>query len=162
MGSRAARPDGSHRSRDRTAYALLGVPGALLLGSIAALAEAIPIVGPLIGAVPAILVAATVSPSLALIVTGVYVVLQIVEGSVLVPMVMRNAIGISPLLVLLSLLIGAAAGGMLGALIAVPIVAASEAALQRLQARESPVQQDPSSTSRPDAPTEHAASDAPG
>ena len=45
------------------AYTLLGVPGAVLLGIIAAIAEAIPIVGPLLGAIPAILVAATSRPS---------------------------------------------------------------------------------------------------
>ena len=80
------------------AYSLLGVPGALLLALIAAITEAIPIVGPLLGAIPAVLVAATVSPELALIVAGIYVVLQFVEGNVLVPIVMRNAVGISPLL----------------------------------------------------------------
>jgi len=133
-----------------TAYALLGVPGALLLGLIAAITEAIPIVGPLLGAIPAILVAATVSPQLALIVAGVYVVIQLVEGSVLVPLVMRNTIGISPLLVLLSLLVGAAAGGFLGALLAVPIVASAEIVLARLQARESPVAQDPAAIETPD------------
>ena len=76
------------------AYTLLGLPGAVLLGLIAALAEAIPIVGPLLGAIPAVLVAATVSPEMAVIVAGIYVVIQLVEGSVLVPMVMRNSIGI--------------------------------------------------------------------
>jgi predicted PurR-regulated permease PerM len=127
------------------AYTLLGVPGALLLALIAALTEAIPIIGPLLGAIPAVLVAATVSPELALIVAGLYVVIQFVEGNVLVPIVMRHAVGISPLLVLVSLLIGAAAGGFIGALLAVPIAASLEIALQRLQAREEPVAQDPSS-----------------
>ena len=88
------------------AYTLLGLPGALLLGLIAALTEAIPIIGPLLGAIPAVLVAATVSPELAVIVAGVYIVIQLIEGSVLVPLVMRNSVGISPLLVLLSLLVG--------------------------------------------------------
>jgi predicted PurR-regulated permease PerM len=124
------------------AYTLLGVPGALLLGLIAAIAEAIPIVGPLLGAIPAILVAATISPELALAVAGVYAVLQFVEGSVLVPLVMRKAIGISPFLVLVSLLIGGAAGGLIGALIAVPVAAAAEIVLSRLQAREIRVVQD--------------------
>lgn len=132
-----------------TAYALLGVPGALLLGLIAAITEAIPIVGPLLGAIPAILVASTVSPQLALIVAGVYVVIQLIEGSVLVPLVMRNTIGISPLLVMLSLLVGAAAGGLLGALLAVPIVASAEIVLSRLQAREAPVAQDPAAIESP-------------
>ena len=125
------------------AYTLLGVPSALLLALIAALTEAIPIIGPFLGAIPAILVAATVSPELALIVAGVYVVLQILEGNVLVPLVMRNTVGISPLLVLLSLLIGAAVGGFVGAFLAVPVVASIEIAIAHLQAREVPVAQDP-------------------
>ena len=133
-----------------TAYFLLGVPGALLLGLIAAITEAIPIVGPLLGAIPAILVASTVSTELAVIVAGVYVVIQLVEGSVLVPLVMRNTVGISPLLVLLSLLVGGAVAGLLGALLAVPVVASAEIILARLQARESPVAQDPAAIETPD------------
>jgi predicted PurR-regulated permease PerM len=135
------------------AYALLGVPGALLLGLIAALAEAIPIVGPLLGAIPAILAAATVSPELALIVGAVYVAIQLVEGSVLVPLVMRNTVGISPLLVLLSLLIGTAVAGLVGALLAVPVAASIEIVLSPLQARDTPVAQDPSAVESPDRPT---------
>ena len=132
------------------AYSLLGLPGALLLALIAALTEAIPIVGPLLGAIPAVLVAATVSPELALIVAGVYVVLQLVEGSVLVPFVMRNAIGISPLLVLLSLLVGGAVGGLVGAFLAVPVAASVEIVLTRLQARETPVGLEPAAVAAPD------------
>jgi predicted PurR-regulated permease PerM len=136
-----------------SACALLGVPGALLLGLIAALAEAIPIVGPLLGAIPAVLVAATVSPQLAVIVAGVYLVFQLIESNVLVPMVMRNTIGISPLLVLFSLLVGAAVGGLLGAFLAVPIAASVEIVLSRLQARETPVAQDPAAIESPDEET---------
>lgn len=125
------------------AYTLLGVPAALLLGLIAAIAEAVPIVGPLLGAIPAVLVAATVSPELALAVAAIYLVLQIVEGNILVPLVMRNTAGISPFLVILSVLIGGAAGGFVGALLAVPIAAAGEVLIEGLQAREVPVAQDP-------------------
>ncbi len=141
-------------------YSLLGLPGALLLAVIAALTEAIPIVGPLLGAIPAVLVAATVSPELALVVALIYLVLQFVEGSVLVPLVMRNTIGISPLLVFVSLLIGAAVGGIVGAFLAVPVAASLEIVLSRLQARESPVAQDPSAIEAPDedAPARYGAS----
>ncbi len=135
------------------AYAVLGVPGALLLGLIAAITEAIPIVGPLLGAIPAVLVAASVSPELAVVVALVYVVLQFIEGSVLVPIVMRNTVGISPLLVLMSLLIGAAVGGFVGAFLAVPVAASLEIVLSRLQARETPVAQDPASIEAPDEDT---------
>lgn len=132
------------------AYTLLGVPSAILLGLIAALAEAVPIVGPLLGAIPAIVVAATVSPELALIVAGVYAVLQFIEGNVLVPIVMRNTVGISPFLVILSVLAGAAAGGFLGALLAVPIAATAEILLEGFQARDVPVAQDPSASMEKD------------
>ena len=135
------------------AYSLLGLPGALLLGLIAALTEAIPIVGPLLGAIPAILVAATVSPELALVVALIYLVLQLVEGNVLVPLVMRNTIGISPLLVIVSLLVGAEVGGLLGAFLAVPLAASAEIVLSRLQARETPVAQDPAAIETPDEET---------
>ena len=135
------------------AYAVLGLPGALLLGLIAALTEAIPIVGPLLGAIPAILVAATVSPELALVVALIYLVLQLVEGNILVPIVMRNTIGISPLLVIFSLLVGAEVGGLLGAFLAVPIAASIEIVLSRLQARETPVAQDPAAIETPDEDT---------
>jgi predicted PurR-regulated permease PerM len=134
-------------------YTLLGIPGALLLGLIAALTEAIPIVGPLLGAIPAVLVAATVSPQLALVVGGIYLVFQLIESNVLVPMVMRSTIGISPLLVLFSLLVGAAVGGLIGAFLAVPLAASVEIVLSHLQARDTPVAQDPAAVESPDEET---------
>jgi predicted PurR-regulated permease PerM len=129
------------------AYGLLGVPAALLLGVVAALAAAVPIVGPLLGAIPALIIAATVSPELALAVAGVTLVLQFIQGNVLVPIVMRNTVGISPFLVILSVLVGATVGGFVGALFAVPIAATAEILLEGLQAREVPVAQDPTASS---------------
>ena len=118
------------------AYFLLGLENALLLGVIAGIAEVIPIVGPAIGAVPA-LIAAFVGggPELALVVAGVYVVIQVVEGNVLVPIVMKNAVGLPPFVVIVSLLVGAAVAGLIGALLAVPIAAAGAVVLERAQAR---------------------------
>jgi predicted PurR-regulated permease PerM len=136
-----------------TAYTLLGVPSAILLGLVAALAEGVPIIGPLIGAIPAIVVAATVSPELALTVAGIYVIIQFLEGNVLVPIVMRNTVGISPFLVILSILAGAAAGGLVGALLAVPIAATAEILLEGLQARDVPVAQGPVAQSNADEET---------
>ena len=130
-------------------YSLLGLQSAILLGLIAAIGEAIPIIGPIIGAVPALLVAATVSPQMVLIVAAVYVVIQVLEGNVLVPLVMRNTIGIPPFLVLVSILAGAAIGGIVGALLAVPFLAAVEVVLERLQDREQSVALDPASAATP-------------
>ena len=130
-------------------YTVIGLPSAMLLALVAAVTEAIPLVGPLIGAVPAVLVAATVSPETALLVAAIYLLIQFVEGNVLVPIVMRNTIGISPFLVLVSLLIGGAAGGLVGALFGVPVAAAIVVILERLQARDVPVAQDPASLEEP-------------
>jgi predicted PurR-regulated permease PerM len=90
-----------------------------------------------------------VSPELALVVVGVATVIQLVENNLLVPAIMRNTIGISPLILTVSLLIGGAAGGIIGALIAVPIAAALEVILGRLQDRASPVVQDPAAIETP-------------
>lgn len=122
------------------AYFILGLENALLLGLIAGIAEVIPIVGPAIGAIPALIVAFLGGgPELALIVAGVYVVIQVVEGNVLVPIVMKNAVGLPPFIVIVSLLVGAAVAGLIGALLAVPIAAAMAVVLERAQARAEPV-----------------------
>jgi predicted PurR-regulated permease PerM len=132
------------------AYSVLGLPGALLLALIAAVTEVIPIVGPLVGAIPALLVATTISPETAILTLGIYLLIHAVEGNVLVPMVMRNTVGLSPFLVLVSLLVGGAAGGILGAIVAVPIVAGLTVILDRLQDRETPVQVDPAAEKVPE------------
>lgn len=118
------------------AYFLIGLEGALLLGLIAALAEAIPLVGPALGAVPALIVAAmTGRIEVVILVAVVYVVIQIVEGNILVPIVMHNTIGVPPFLVVVSILAGAAIAGIPGALLSVPIAAALLVVVERLQAR---------------------------
>lgn len=129
-----------------SAYWLLGLPSALLLGLIAGLAELIPLVGPTLGAIPALVVAAALRPDLLIPVLIVYVIIQLVEGNLLVPVVMRGSVGISPFVVLVSLLVGGAVGGIVGALIAIPLAAIVIVVLERLQAREVPVTLDPSAT----------------
>lgn len=131
-------------------YTLLGLPSALLLGLIAGLAEAVPLVGPILGAIPALLVAAMVGPQQVAIVAVVYVAIQVIEGNVLVPIVMRNTVGLSPLLVIVGLLVGAAAGGIVGAILAVPTIAAIEVILERVQVREEPVSAAPDAPGEPD------------
>jgi predicted PurR-regulated permease PerM len=122
------------------AYLLINLEGALLLGLIAALAEAIPLVGPALGAVPALIVAAmTGRIEVVILVAVVYVVIQIVEGNILVPVVMRNTIGVPPFLVVVSILAGAAIAGVSGALLSVPLAAALLVVVERLQARRETV-----------------------
>jgi predicted PurR-regulated permease PerM len=129
------------------AYAVIGLEGALLLGVLAALAEAIPLVGPALGVLPALGVAAmTGDLSKVAIVAGVYVVIQIFEGNILVPMVMRRTMNVPPFLVVAGILVGAAVGGLVGALLAMPVVAALLAVMERMQARDSVVQAEPGTT----------------
>ncbi len=129
------------------AYFVIGLEGALFLGVFAGIAEAIPIVGPAIGAVPALIVAAASGRvELVFIVAFVYVVIQIFEGNVLVPMVMRSAIGVPPFVIVTSLLIGTALAGIIGALLAVPFSAALVVILERSQARDAPVPLDGSAS----------------
>jgi predicted PurR-regulated permease PerM len=134
-----------------TAYTLLGLPVALALALAAGLFEAVPIVGPLLGAIPAVLVAIAVRPDLVLPVVAIYVILQVVESNVVVPIVMRNTVGLSPFIVIISILLGATLGGLFGAFIAVPIAASAEIVLERLQARAQPVGLEPSGAPAEDA-----------
>jgi predicted PurR-regulated permease PerM len=118
------------------AYFLLGLPSALALGLIAGLAEIIPIVGPALGAIPALIVAiVTTDIETTVLVALVYVAIQVFEGNVLVPIVMRNAVGVPPFLVIVSLLVGSAVAGIVGAVLAIPAAAAIVVVLQHAQAR---------------------------
>jgi len=102
---------------------LLGIPHAFFFAIIAGLFEIIPVVGPILSAVPAVAAAFLVSPLLSLLVTALYIVVQQAESHVIVPVVMRKAVGLSPLVVVLALLIGAKLGGIFGILFAVPLTA---------------------------------------
>jgi predicted PurR-regulated permease PerM len=113
-------------------YTVLGLKYALVLAIVAGLLEIVPIVGPYLGAIPAILVALTQDVQLAFWVALFNLVIQLVEGNVLVPRVMERTVGVSSLTVVLGLLVGAALGGIAGALIAVPLAAAAQVVLKHL------------------------------
>jgi predicted PurR-regulated permease PerM len=106
------------------AYGAMGLSFWLVLGLIAGLTEALPNIGPVIGAVPAVLVALTDSWQKALAVVGFVTVLQLLENAVLVPRIMKGAVGLSPLVVILAIIAGGEFRGVVGALLAVPNAAA--------------------------------------
>jgi len=111
------------------AYGLMGLPFWLILGVIAGLTEAIPNVGPVLGAIPAVLIAVTVSWKWALAVVAFVIVLQLVENAVLVPRIMKGAVGLTPLTTILAILAGAEFRGVVGALLAVPVAGALQVIL---------------------------------
>jgi predicted PurR-regulated permease PerM len=102
---------------------LMGVPYFFVLALISAVGEMIPIVGPLLAAIPAIGVAFSVSPALALGVAIFFLAQQQFENHVLVPKVMERQVGVSAVMVIIALLIGGSLLGILGAILAVPTAA---------------------------------------
>src|SRR3989344_5874374 len=100
----------------------LGVDYAVPLAFLAGILEIVPNIGPTLAAVPAILVGWSGSPGLALAVAALYFVIQQVENNFLVPKVMSKAVGLSPLVVIISLLVGLKLAGIAGAVLAIPAV----------------------------------------
>jgi len=100
---------------------ILNIPYALPLSLMAGIMEVIPVIGPIISSIPAILVALTISPVLGLGVAAMYFVIQQMESHFIVPQVMRKAVGLNPLVVILTISVGSRLLGFAGALLAVPI-----------------------------------------
>ena len=104
------------------ALLVIGVPYALLLGSFAGIVELVPMLGPFLGAVPALLIAST-QPFPTVAWTAIaFVAIQQLESNVLVPRLTGNAVGLHPLAAMLALIAGFEAAGIVGALFAVPIL----------------------------------------
>jgi predicted PurR-regulated permease PerM len=102
---------------------LLGIPFFYVLALISAIGELIPVVGPILAAIPAIAVASTVSVNKVLLVIGFFVLQQQVENHILVPKVMERQVGVSAVTVIIALLIGGNLLGIVGAILAVPTAA---------------------------------------
>lgn len=100
---------------------LLGIDYALSLALIAALTELIPVAGPIIGAIPAILVAFGQSPVLALSVAILYLAIQQLENNLLVPKVMAKTTGLNPIVVIVVVLVGAKLAGLTGVVLSIPL-----------------------------------------
>jgi predicted PurR-regulated permease PerM len=110
---------------------IIGVRFSLVLGLIAGVFELLPYIGPIIAVVPMLLVALLESPTQALIVLVFFVVLQQLESNVFVPNIMHTQTEISPLLAVLAIVAGGTIGGLLGALVAIPLAAALQVFVAR-------------------------------
>jgi predicted PurR-regulated permease PerM len=111
---------------------VLGVPFAPALALIAGITEAIPLVGPLIGAVPAVIVAFTVSPVTGLLVAILYGVIQALENNVLVPKIMSSNVGLNPLVIIIAIVAGSTLNGVIGALLAIPLAGTLQVLAQHI------------------------------
>jgi predicted PurR-regulated permease PerM len=111
---------------------LLGVPYFYVLALLAAIGEMVPVIGPVLSASPAVLVALSVSPRTALFVLIFLVVQQQFENHFLVPKVMARQVGVSAVTVIIALLLGGSLLGILGAVLAVPSAAILQVLLQEI------------------------------
>ena len=102
-------------------FSILGIKYATTLAIMGGMAELFPVIGPILAGIPAVLIAFNQSPWLVLWVIGIIVLIQQIEGNVLIPLIMRKAVGLSPVIVIISVLIGYEMLGILGILLAVPV-----------------------------------------
>lgn len=112
--------------------ALLGVPAAAGLGVIAGLLDIIPMVGPIIAAVPAVLLAFTVSPVTALWTVGLFLIVQQIESNILQPMIQKYAVDVPPAILLFAVLGAGLLFGFLGVLLAAPLTVVTYVLVQRV------------------------------
>jgi predicted PurR-regulated permease PerM len=113
-------------------YLLIGLPYTLVLAIFAGVMEMVPVFGPALGAVPALLVALSIDPSKALWVVIATSVIQLLENAVLVPRIMKHSMGVNPIIVLLSLIAFGSVFGFIGALLALPLAAIIQLLVSRV------------------------------
>lgn len=115
--------------------ALLGVPAAGGLGLIAGLLDVIPMIGPIIAAVPAVLLAFTVSPMTALWTVVLFLLIQQLQGNFLQPMIQKHAVNVPPAVLLFAVLAAGLMFGFLGVLLAAPLTVVAFVFVQRIYVR---------------------------
>jgi predicted PurR-regulated permease PerM len=125
------------------AYLAIGLPYALVLAILAGLLEAVPLIGPGLGAIPAGLVAYSVDPQKVIWVLVATFAIQLLENNLLVPRVMKHSVGVNPLVTLLALTAFSLLFGLPGALIAIPVAAVLQMSFDRfLLSRQAAEQED--------------------
>ncbi len=113
-------------------YALIGLPNVFALGFLAGLLEAVPLIGPTLASVPAVLVALPLGLNIVLIVIGFSVAVQVTENNVLIPRIMHRAVGVSALVGILAVLAFGTLYGLLGVFIAIPMTAVIQVVLESM------------------------------
>lgn len=112
--------------------AVVGVPSALALGLIAGILEFVPFAGPILAAVPALLLALTVGHSTFFLTAGLYLVIQQIEGNLLTPLFLKQAVDLPPAVTLFTLFIFGAMFGVVGVLLAGPLTVVAYIAVRSL------------------------------
>lgn len=102
---------------------VFGLPYPLILGLISGVTNVIPYFGPFIGAVPALLIAMTISVKAVLVVVITVFILQFMEGNILSPFIVGRSLKMHPVVIMLALLAGGELAGIVGMILAVPATA---------------------------------------
>jgi predicted PurR-regulated permease PerM len=102
-------------------FTILGIPYSLPLALIAGLLEIVPTIGPIIAAIPAVIIAFSISPLIGVATIALVFLIQQLENYILVPKIMEKSVGVSPIITLLCLAIGLRLAGFIGVLISVPV-----------------------------------------
>jgi predicted PurR-regulated permease PerM len=118
------------------AFWLIGLPSPYALGMIAGLADFIPFLGPILGALPAVLFAFSISGETALWTILAVVVIQQIEGNVIFPLVARSVVSIPPALALFAILVGSILFGTLGLIFGFPLAVVAYVLVKKLYVRE--------------------------
>ena len=116
--------------------AVIGVPSALALGFIAGVAEFVPIIGPIIGAIPALLLASTVSWETVLWTLLLFILVQQVESNIITPLIARRAVNLPPALGLFAVVALGVLFGPLGLILGYPLAIVCDVVVRRLYVRE--------------------------
>jgi predicted PurR-regulated permease PerM len=111
---------------------------ALLLSVIAGVLELVPIIGPIIAAIPAVLLAATAGPGVMVAALVLYTLIQQIENNFLVPKIQGDAVELHPAVVMFAIIVGGSLAGLLGAILALPMTAAFRDVVRYLFRRLSP------------------------
>lgn len=104
---------------------VFGIKYALILALVSGLAEFIPYLGPILGGIPAVFLSLGQSSNLAIYVAILYIIVHEVENNLLVPKIMQKALGMNPIVTIVVLMIGFSLGGLLGALLSIPVATAA-------------------------------------
>lgn len=110
---------------DFIGLSIIGVPFALILAIFAGLMEIIPYFGPIVSAIPGMILGLTISPLTGILAGVVYFLVQQLENHVITPQVMKKAVGLNPIAVILAILVGIKLGGLAGAILSIPIATAA-------------------------------------
>lgn len=116
------------------AFWVVGVPYALLLAVLGGIFEFVPYVGPILAAIPAVILAFTASPAIGIATIVALIIIQQLENNLIVPKVMQRSIGMNPIVSILAFLIGAKLFGIVGAIAAIPVALAITVGLTEWQA----------------------------